>query len=120
MIVILSDKDIQTIKISYRTANSQVNAEEFIDYFTPFLEKGQDILHVCLSSGLSGVINSAMIAKEELEAKYPDRSIYIVDSLGASSGYGLIMQTLSDKRKEGMPIDALYEWVEKNIIKIQN
>lgn len=45
------------------TRTSQVNISEFVDYFTPFLEQGKDILHVCLSSGLSGVSNSAENAR---------------------------------------------------------
>ena len=63
------------------TKTSQVNAEEFEEYFEPFLKAGKDILHITLSSGISGVINSAMIAKENLEERYPDRKILIVDSL---------------------------------------
>ena len=46
------------------TKTSQVNADEFIEYFRPFLEKGQDILHLTLSSGISGVYNSACIARD--------------------------------------------------------
>ncbi|MDD3921239.1 MAG: DegV family protein [Eubacteriales bacterium] len=92
------------------TSTSQVNADEFEAYFTPFLEAGQDIVHVTLSSGISGVINSAVIAKETLEAKYPDRKIYIVDSLGASSGYGLLMDKLADLRDGGMAVGDLYQW----------
>lgn len=83
------------------TKTSQVNAEEFEEYFEPFLKAGKDILHITLSSGISGVINSAMIAKENLEERYPDRKILIVDSLGASSGYGLLMDKLADLRDEG-------------------
>ena len=93
------------------TKTSQVNAEEFTEYFEPFLRNGQDILHVTLSTGLSGVYNSACIAREELLEKYPDRKIYIVDSLGASSGYGLIMETLADLRDQGMELEALYHWI---------
>ncbi len=102
------------------TATSQINADEFIDYFTPFLEEGKDILHVCLSSGLSGVMNSAMIAREELQEKFPKRKIYVVDSLGASSGYGLIMQTLADKKAEGASIDELYNWVEAHKLEMHH
>lgn len=94
------------------TKTSQVNAEEFEEYFIQFLEAGKDILHVCLSGGISGVINSAMIAKEELEERYPDRKIHIVDSLGASSGYGLLMDKLADLRDQGMELDALHQWAE--------
>jgi DegV family protein with EDD domain len=92
------------------TSTSQVNAAEFEAYFASFLEAGNDVLHITLSSGISGVINSAIIAKENLEAKYPDRKIYIVDSLGASSGYGLLMDQLADLRDGGMDITALRDW----------
>lgn len=96
------------------TKTSQINADEFIDYFRPMLEEGKDILHVSLSSGISGVVNSANIARDVLSEEYPDRKIYIVDSLGASSGYGLIMQTLSELRDEGKSIDEVYEWVNEH------
>ena len=94
------------------TRTSQVNASEFVSYFTPFLEDGKDILHVCLSSGLSGVINSALIARDTLMEKYPERKIIIVDSLGASSGYGLLMDRLADLRDSGMDLETLAAWVE--------
>lgn len=100
------------------TKTSQINAEEFIEYFTPYLEEGKDILHVALSSGISGVYNSAVIAKEELSEKYPDRKIYIVDSLTASAGYGLLMDKLADLRDEGKSIDEIHAWVENNKLQL--
>lgn len=107
-------KDFYTkMKEGADTKTSQVNAGEFIEYFRGFLKQGKDILHVCLSSGISGVINSAMTAKEELEEEFPERKIYIVDSFGASSGYGLLMDRLADLRDEGMGIDEVYSWVEE-------
>jgi DegV family protein with EDD domain len=96
------------------TSTSQVNSDEFEAYFTPFLEAGKDILHLTLSSGISGVINSATIARENLEKKYPNRKIYIVDSLGASSGYGLLMDKLADLRDAGQSIDEVRAWAEAN------
>ena len=65
---------------------SQVNAAEFIEYFKPFLKDGKDIIHLSLSSGISGVFNSACAAAAELRESFPDRKIYIVDSLAASGG----------------------------------
>jgi DegV family protein with EDD domain len=102
------------------TKTSQVSTGDFINYFTPFLDQGLDILHVCLSSGLSGVYNSANIAKSELCAKYPDRKIYIVDSLGASSGYGLLMDALADKRDSGIGIDELHSWVNAHRLNLHH
>jgi len=102
------------------TSTSQVNSEEFEAYFTQFLEAGKDIIHVTLSSGISGVINSATIAKETLAAKFPDRKIYIVDSLGASSGYGLLMDKLADLRDSGMGVDELHQWVEAHKLEMHH
>ena len=72
------------------TKTSQINADEYEEYFTQFLSQGKDILHLTLSSGISGTFNSANLAKALLEDKYPDRKIYVIDSLAASSGYGLL------------------------------
>ena len=102
------------------TGTSQVNADEFVAYFTPFLEEGRDILHVCLSSGLTGVTNSAHIAKGILQERFPQRRIYIVDSLGASSGYGLIMNTLAEKKAAGMDVDSLYTWIEEHKLEMHH
>lgn len=96
------------------TKTSQVNTEEYIEYFRPFLAAGKDIIHLTLSSGLSGSINSANIARDTLMEEFPDRKLYIVDSLAASGGFGLIMDKMSELRAAGMSIDELYAWVEEN------
>ena len=96
------------------TRTAQVNTNEYLAHFEKFLEQGRDIIHVCLSSGISGSFNSANVAADILRQKYPQRKIYVVDSLGASSGYGLLMDAMAAKRAEGMDIDALYAWVEQN------
>ena len=75
---------------------------------------------MCLSSGITGVFNSANIAKDMLEEKYPNRKIYIVDSLAASSGFGLLMDKLADLRDEGKSIDEVYEWALANRLKLQH
>lgn len=102
------------------TKTSQVNIDEYEEYFTSFLEQGYDILHVTLSSGISGSYNSARIAAEDLSEKYPERKIYIIDSLGASSGYGLLMDKAADLRDAGMEIDNLRDWLIKNRLKLHH
>lgn len=102
------------------TKTSQINVDEFITYFEPFLQDGKDILHLSLSSGISGVVNSAMVAKDTLAERYPDRKIYVLDSLAASSGYGLLMDKLADLRDEGKSIDEVFEWAEQNRRKLNH
>lgn len=102
------------------TKTSQVSVGEYEALFEENLKKGKDILHVTLSSGISGTYNSACVARDELLERYPERKIYIVDSLGASSGYGLIMETLADLRDSGMGIDELHQWVEENKLNLHH
>ncbi len=103
-----------------KTTTSQVSVGEFIDYFEPFLKEGKDIIHLSLTSGISGVINSAVTAQKILQEKYPERKIYILDSLNASSGIGLYMDKLADLRDEGMSIDDLYEWAKHHKLNIHS
>lgn len=102
------------------TRTSQINVEEYEAYFEGFLKEGKDIIHLCLSSGISGSINSAMIARTNLLEKYPDRKLYVVDSFAASSGYGLLMDRMADLRDEGMGLDELHEWVLANRLRMQH
>lgn len=104
----------EKMKNGASTATSQVNAEEYTAFFEPFLKEGKDIIHITLSSGISGAFNSANIAAEELMEKYGERKIYIVDSLCASGGYGMLMQKAADMRDSGMDIEELKTWVEEN------
>ncbi len=103
-----------------QTKTSQISVEEYIRHFEPLLKQGKDILHVTLSSGLTGTYNSACIAREELAEQYPQQKIYIVDSLGASSGYGMMMETLADLRGAGKTIDELYAWIENNKLQLHH
>lgn len=97
-----------------KTKTSQISVSRYIQYFEPFLKEGMDILHVTLSSGITGTYNSACVARSELLERYPERKIFIVDSLAASSGYGLLMNALADQRDMGKSIEEVYAWAEEN------
>lgn len=92
---------------------SQTTAGEYEEAFKPFLEKGLDVVHVTLSSGISGSYESCLIAKKTLEEKFPGRKVYVVDSLCASSGYGMLMDLAADYRDEGKTAAELAEYIEK-------
>ena len=99
---------------------SQVNVGQFVAFFEPFLREGLDILHISLSSGLSGSYNSARIARDELLKKYTERKILLVDSLGASSGYGMLVDAAADMRDNGANIEDIYAWLEENRLNINH
>ena len=111
----ISHKDFyQMMRDGVDTKTSQPNVDDFINYFEPFLKEGKDVIHLNLSSGLSGAMTSARLAAEELKEKYPERKLYVIDSLGASSGMGLLADKMADLRDFGMPIEELAYWTEDN------
>lgn len=99
---------------------SQVNTEEYRALFEPLLKQGMDVLHLTLSSGISGTVNSANIAKKQMEEEYPERKVIIVDSLGASSGYGMLVLQALDNQKRGMSLSENAAWLEKNKLRVQH
>jgi len=89
---------------------AQVNTFTFIEVFEPVLQAGNDVLYIGLSSKLSGTVQSGFSAAEELRAKYPERKIFVIDSLCASLGLGLLVYYAA--RKQDMPVEDLAKWVE--------
>ena len=114
------DEFYKKIERGAMPTTSQISPEEYIELFESILKKDMDILHITLSSGISGTINSANIAKKTLEDKYPNRKIYVIDSLGASSGYGLLVTLANEKKKEGKSIDEVAKWVLDNRLNIHH
>lgn len=115
-----ADKFYQMMRDGVETKTSQPNVDDYRIYFEKFLSEGKDVIHLNLSSGLSGAQTSAKIAREELLEKYPERKLYVIDSLGASSGMGLLVDKMADLRDEGMSIDDLARWTEENKLKLHH
>lgn len=101
-----------TLKNGAQAKTSQVGTGEYVAFWEPYLKQGIDILHVSLSTGISGTYNSACLAAETLAPQYPERKIRVIDSLCASAGFGLLVEVMADKRDEGMGFDELAEWTE--------
>ena len=80
---------------------SLLNTNLFLETFRPVLSAGQDVVYIGMSSGISGTIQAARIAAEELSEEFPDRTVRVVDSLGAGFGTGLLTCRAADLRNEG-------------------
>ena len=110
----------QAMRDGADTKTSQISITEYVEYFSAFLKEGKDVVHVTLSSGISGTVNSARNAANVVMERFPGRKVYVVDSLGASSGYGLIMDGAADRRDEGMSAEELVHWLETNRLKLHH
>ena len=108
----------QQIRQGALPVTSQVNVQQYEDLFEPILRSGKDLIHLTLSSGISGSIGSARIAARELSERYPNRRIQIIDSLAAASGYGLLVEEAYCRQQEGMSFDQPVSWIEENKLKL--
>lgn len=103
-----------------KPTTAQINAQQYMDFFEPILKEGKDILHFTLSGGISGSVNSANIAKTQMEEKYPERKIIVIDSLAASSGFGMLVDAALDKQEEGVSLEENAAWAEENKNKLHH
>lgn len=94
---------------------SQINLFAYIRFFEPYLEKGEDILMICMSSGISGAFHCAELAKIELKSKFPDRKIKLVNTYGASLGEGLFVLRAVELREQGMSLRDTFKTVQKEV-----
>ncbi|MGI5849562.1 MAG: DegV family protein, partial [Christensenellales bacterium] len=93
---------------------SQLVPEDIIQFFDNILSKGDDLLYIEFSSGLSGSFNNVKLVAEDMKMKYPNRKIIVIDSLCASLGLGLLVDYAIRMREAGNSIEETAKWVESN------
>ncbi len=108
----------QMLRNKDNLTTAAANEYSFIEAFEPYLKKGEDILYIGFSSGLSATYSCALKAIEMLKEKYLERKILSVDSLLASLGQGLYVYNACLLKEEGKEIEevkAILENTKQNL-----
>ena len=92
-----------------KVTTSQIPPQRFVDYLRPMLERGEDVLFVSMSSGISGSYASSKIAANQLSEEFPDRKILTVDTYSASLAEGIVVMRAVECREQGMSIEETYK-----------
>lgn len=108
----------ESLRHGKMSSSSQINQQQMVDWVSPFLENGEDVLYLAFSSGLSGTYQSARLAQEELRERFPDRTFTVVDSLCASMGEGLLAYYAAAMRQKGCTLEETAAWLEENKLKL--
>lgn len=95
-------------------STSLINSDQFTKYFESFVKEGKDIIYVGISSGISGTVQAARIAAEDLMEKYPGRRIAAIDTLSASLAEGIWAIRVAELREQGSSIDDVLTYFEEN------
>lgn len=91
---------------------SAANMSDYLDFWTPLLEKKLPIVHVAMGTGISSSYQNALLAREQLLSEHPDAAIYVVDSIGASLSYGMLALDAARMRDEGATPEECVAWLE--------
>ena len=108
----------ESLRHGKMSSSSQINQQQMVDWVSPFLENGEDVLYLAFSSGLSGTYQSARLAQEELRERFPDRTFTVVDSLCASMGEGLLAYYAATMRQQGCTLEETAAWLEKDKLRL--
>lgn len=99
---------------------SQVNTYKFEETFEKLILEGKSVIYLGLSSGLSGTVNNAMVAVNNLKEKYPDSDITVIDTLSASMGIGFIAIKAYDMMKSDKSKDEIVKYIENLKMKVNH
>ena len=100
------------------TRTSQIAPQVYMDCFRSYAEKGESVLYLSLSGGLSGTYNTAQFAAQEIMAEFPDVKILCVDSRSATVGLQLLLEKAAENRAAGMSLQDNAQWLEENRLKV--
>jgi len=108
----------QRLREGAMPTTNAANLGEYIELYEPALQAGKDVLNLVFSSGLSMTYNAAVMAAQEMAEKYPDRKIYVVDTMAASLGEGILVRGAAEMRAAGKSIDEVRDWAEETKLKV--
>ncbi|MBQ4473608.1 MAG: DegV family protein [Lachnospiraceae bacterium] len=101
-----------------KPTTSQINPQMYEDTLGPILEAGEDVMFISMSSGISGSFHSSEMAAEELRERFPERTIYTIDTRGASLGEGIPVMKAVEMKEAGASIDEVYEAITKMCVRM--
>lgn len=104
----------ERMKTAKNAKTSAINQEQFSELLEPLAAAGKDILCLSFSSGLSSTYEAGAVVTQELSEKYPQSKVYIVDTLCASMGQGLLVYHAWLQKQAGKSIEEVRDWVEEN------
>ena len=90
-----------------------ISIGEFEEAFREVLSRGEDVLYLAISSGISGTFNSARIAAREVSEDFPDRSVRLIDTKNASLAAGILAIYAAEMRAQGKDVNETADWLEK-------
>lgn len=115
----LAPKEFYTLMNNNASVSTSCPAPERISgMFRKITEAGINILHLSFSSALSCSYATTVCIAKEISESIPGSEIYVVDTLCASGGQGLLLYYCVQMKKNGSSIYEIIKWIEENKLHI--
>ncbi len=101
-----------------RLMTSMINEYVYSDFFTSLLKTGKDVIFLDMSQKMSVSFEKARLAADMVRGDFPDRKLYVMDTLCISGGLGLLVESMVARMESGMSYDEVIAWGEENKLRI--
>lgn len=101
-----------------RLKTSMINEYGYYDFLKPLLASGRDVILLDMSQKMSVSFEKSKLAGEMLRKEFPERRLYIMDTLCISGGLGLLVDRMVRQMEAGAGYDEVIAWGEANKLKI--
>ena len=102
----------EAMRAGAEVKTSMINVSDFMAAFEQWIAKGDAVIYVGMSGGISGTAHSAKLAAEELLEKYPAAKIAAIDTYAASLGEGFLVIETAKMIERGDPFLKIVKKIE--------
>lgn len=108
-------KFYDTLRSGILPSTSALNPQDYIEYFKPDFEAGNDIFYIHFSEAMSGTFNSMRLAVNDLKKEYPDRKFYELDTKSITIESLAIILEIGELLKQGKDVEFIINWAKTEV-----
>ncbi len=102
------DVDLMVNDLQYYKGRSSTSCPNSMDWLNTFGDADR-IFCIVITATLSGAYNAALIAKKMYEEQYPDRKVFVLNSMTTGPELKLIVEKIADMIAEGNDYEVICE-----------
>ncbi len=108
----------RSMRAGARLKTSMINEYSYYEFFKSLLETGKDVIFLDMTQKLSVSYANSLSAAETARKEFPDRRLYVMDTLCVSGGLAMLVEEMVRRAEAGADYDEVIAWGEANKLRI--
>ena len=108
----------RSMRAGARLKTSMINEYSYYEFFKSLLETGKDVIFLDMTQKLSVSYANSLSAAETARKEFPDRRLYVMDTLCVSGGLAMLVEEMVRRAEAGADYDEVIAWGEVNKLRI--